>query len=53
MLKLIMEGERNLTEESIEKFVKGLRLKKTEAEYFRILVRFNQTKSEPTGITPL
>ncbi len=42
--KLVMDGERNLTEKSIKKFVKGLKLEKTEADYFRHLVLFNQAK---------
>lgn len=42
MLKLVMDGKRNLTQESLEKFVKGLRLEGAMADYFRALVRMNQ-----------
>jgi uncharacterized protein (TIGR02147 family) len=42
-LKLVMDGKRNLTEDSVEKFVTGLGLKNEEAEYFRVLVKFNQS----------
>jgi uncharacterized protein (TIGR02147 family) len=43
--KLVMDGERNLTEESLAKFVTGLRLNKPEQEFFRNLVFFTQAKS--------
>ena len=42
--KLVMDGERNLSPESIEKFIVGLKLNKQEAEYFRHLVLFNQAE---------
>ena len=41
-LMLVMQGKRNLTEESLKKFVIGLKLNKQEAEFFRNLVFFNQ-----------
>ena len=41
-LKLVMDRKRNLSEEGIEKFAKGLRLEKHEAEYFKYLVLHNQ-----------
>ena len=41
-LKLVMEGKRNLSPESIEKFAKGLKLNKNEADFFRSLVLLNQ-----------
>ena len=44
--KLVMDGERNLTEESLSKFVVGLRLNKQEQEFFRNLVFFNQAHEE-------
>ena len=43
--KLVMDGERNLTEESLTKFVVGLKLNKQEQEFFRNLVFFNQAKT--------
>lgn len=43
--KLVMDGSRNLTEESLSKFVVGLRLSKPEAEFFRNLVFFTQAKT--------
>lgn len=45
MLKLVMDGERNLTRDSLEKFVKGLRLEGAMADYFRALVRMNQAQT--------
>jgi uncharacterized protein (TIGR02147 family) len=41
-LKLVMEGKRNLTGESTERFITALKLSKREAEFFRHLVRLNQ-----------
>ncbi|MBT3181779.1 MAG: TIGR02147 family protein [Deltaproteobacteria bacterium] len=41
---LVMQGKRNLTEESIGKMIKGLELNKQEKEFFRNLVLFNQAK---------
>jgi uncharacterized protein (TIGR02147 family) len=41
-LKLVMDGERNLTEQSLAKFMTGLRLNKQEQEFFTNLVFFNQ-----------
>ena len=40
----VTEGKRNLTRESIHKFVQGLGLGKREQQYFEILVSFNQAK---------
>ena len=45
ILKLVMSGERNLSPASTEKFLKGLGLTGHKAEYFRVLVRMNQTTS--------
>jgi uncharacterized protein (TIGR02147 family) len=45
LLKLVMDGERNLTEDSLIKFMKGLGLNKKEQGFFRNLVHFNQAKS--------
>lgn len=44
--KLVMEGRRNLTEESFVKFMKGIRLNKSEREFFIHLVHFNQAKNQ-------
>ncbi|MBI2340262.1 MAG: TIGR02147 family protein [Deltaproteobacteria bacterium] len=41
-LMLVMKGKRNLTEESLKKFIVGLSLNKQEQEFFRNLVFFNQ-----------
>lgn len=43
--KLVMEGERNLTEESVSKFALGLKLNKQEREFFRNLVFYSQAKT--------
>ena len=45
-LKLIMDGARNLSQEEIRKFSKGLKLKKDEALYFENLVHMNQSKTD-------
>src|SRR3989338_9919808 len=45
-LKLVMEGKRNLSPESIEKFAKGLKLNKNEADFFRRLVLLNQATTD-------
>lgn len=44
--KLVMDGDRNLTEESLTKFMIGLKLNKQEQEFFRHLVFFNQAKNQ-------
>lgn len=41
-LKMVMQGKRNLTGESIQKLVKGLKLGRREGSYFRTLVFYNQ-----------
>lgn len=43
-MMLVMQGKRNLTEESLKKFVVGLGLNKQEQEFFRNLVFFNQAQ---------
>ncbi len=45
IFKLVMDGERNLTEESLKKFIKGIKLERPEREHFRNLVFFNQAKT--------
>src|SRR3990167_1961122 len=42
--KLVMDGDRKLTEKSLSHFVTGLGLNKQEEEFFRNLVFFNQAK---------
>ncbi len=43
--KLVMDGDRNLTAESLEKFMVGLELNKQEQTFFRNLVLMNQAKT--------
>ena len=45
-LKLVIEGQRNLTVEMAERFAAACRLKGDAAEYFVELVRFNQAASD-------
>ena len=45
ILKLVMDGQRNLSAESVEKFIIGLGLEGKMAAYFRALVRMNQAQS--------
>ncbi len=40
-----MDGERNLTEESLSQFIIGLKLNKQEQDFFRNLVFYNQAKT--------
>ncbi len=42
LLKLVMDGQRNLTRQSVVKFAKALRLDECEAECFRAMVLRNQ-----------
>lgn len=48
LLVFVIEGKRNLSEKSIEKFIKGLKLTKRKAEYFKTLVHFNQETDSQT-----
>lgn len=43
--KLVMDGERNLTDKSLAQFMEGLRLNKQEQTFFWHLVHFNQAQS--------
>ena len=43
-LKLVIDGDRNISRESLEKIIKGIGLNKLETEYFTYLVFFNQAK---------
>jgi uncharacterized protein (TIGR02147 family) len=45
-LKFVINGDRNLKPESVEKFVTALNLTGKEAAYFRTLVNFNQAGTE-------
>jgi len=45
-LKLVMDGKRNLSQDAIAKFAKGLRLDNHESEYFRYMVEYNQCENE-------
>ncbi len=45
LLKMVMDGKRNLSRKSINQFIKGIGLKEKEAVFFRNLVLFNQAKS--------
>lgn len=44
-LKLVMEGQRNLSEKSIAQVIQAFELESREAEFFAALVRFNQAKT--------
>ena len=41
----VMQGEKNLSEQSIQKVASGLRLGKREPEYFAALVLFKQAET--------
>ncbi|MBN1128087.1 MAG: TIGR02147 family protein [Chitinispirillaceae bacterium] len=43
-VRMVIEGEKNLTRESAAGFARALRLKKKEAEYFEYIVFFSQAK---------
>jgi len=45
-LKLVIDGERNISPEATHKFIKALGLKGQMAEYFDTLVRMNQARSD-------
>lgn len=50
-IKLVMDGSRNLSPQSVEKLIEGLGLKDQEAKYFRTLILFNQeSKQESKAI---
>ena len=44
LLKLVMDGDRNLTDESAAKFTRGLGLRGGDAQYFVTLVYMNQNR---------
>lgn len=45
LLKLVIDGKRNLSRKAIDKFITGMGLKEKEAVYFRNLALFNQATS--------
>ncbi|MCP4914967.1 MAG: TIGR02147 family protein [Oligoflexia bacterium] len=50
-LKMIMDGERNLTSNTIPKYIKALGLtNKTEIEFFENLVHYSQAKNQETKL---
>lgn len=42
----IISGERNISESSLERIINYLKLREREAEYFRLLVNYNQSKND-------
>jgi uncharacterized protein (TIGR02147 family) len=44
-LKMIIDGRRNLTQKTADKFALALGLSSRESEYFTVLVQYNQTKN--------
>jgi uncharacterized protein (TIGR02147 family) len=45
-LTRILKGARNISDETAERFVACLRLRDREADYFRLLVRYNQAPAQ-------
>jgi uncharacterized protein (TIGR02147 family) len=45
LLKMVIDGKRNLSRKTIDKFIKGVGIREKEAVFFRNLVLFNQAKS--------
>lgn len=44
-LKLVMDGKRNLSEDSLDKFINAMELSEDEATYFRALVGLGQSQT--------
>lgn len=42
-LKLVIDGDRRITEKNLSGFIRGLGLKSNEAEYFTLLVHFQES----------
>ena len=42
-LKMVIDGQRNITNKSLNKFCAALGIKKKEKEYFSLLIKFNQS----------
>ncbi len=49
-LKLVMDGKRNLSPQSIEQFCKAFKFSVIESEFFSYLVHFNQAQDEAQKI---
>jgi uncharacterized protein (TIGR02147 family) len=45
LLKMVIDGKRNLSRKTIDKFIAGINLPEKESVYFRTLVLFNQARS--------
>jgi uncharacterized protein (TIGR02147 family) len=45
LLKMVIDGKRNLSRKTIDKFIAGFNLPEKESVYFRTLVLFNQARS--------
>ena len=45
-LKLVIDGQRRITDKNLPNFIRGLRLDQEEAAYFRLLVRCQEAKDE-------
>ena len=45
-LKLVIDGQRNISPDAIEKFIGALKLKGPMGEYFRALVKMNQAQDD-------
>jgi uncharacterized protein (TIGR02147 family) len=45
LLKMVIDGKRNLSRKTIDKFIAGINLPEKESIYFRTLVLFNQARS--------
>lgn len=48
LMREVSEGRRNLTETSIQQFIKGLGLTETDARFFTALVHYNQAQDVET-----
>jgi uncharacterized protein (TIGR02147 family) len=46
ILKLVIDGARNISPEATQKFIKALNIKNQMADYFETLVRMNQSQSD-------
>lgn len=53
LYKEVVGGQRNLTERTIEAFIKGMGLIESDASYFRVLVHFNQSENEREKVEAL
>jgi uncharacterized protein (TIGR02147 family) len=53
LYKEVISGQRNLTDRTVEAFIKGLGLNENDASFFRTLVHFNQTENEQEKIHAL